>query len=80
MRFAKIMTAHIASGVRRLASCVHSLIEARRRRIEEDKKFYRELRAYCRANNISPVCEDDWRTVAHDTEVGCTANGTARQG
>jgi hypothetical protein len=49
-----------------LARCVRGLIETRRRRIAHDEQFYRELRVYCRANNVSPVCEDDWRTAATD--------------
>lgn len=40
--------------------------DARRRRIEHDGQFYRNLRAYCRANNISAICEDDRRTWADD--------------
>jgi hypothetical protein len=48
------------------ACYVRARIEARRRRIERDRElereFYRKLEAYCVANNLSPVCEDDWRT------------------
>ena len=49
-----------------LARSVRGLIEARRRRIEHEREFYRNLKAYCRANNLSPVCEDDWKTAAYD--------------
>jgi hypothetical protein len=49
-----------------LARCVRGLIEMRRRRVAHDEQFYRELRVYCRANNVSPICEDDWRTAAAD--------------
>lgn len=49
-----------------LAGYVSRLIEARRRRIAHEREFYRNLKAYCRANNLSPVCEDDWKTAAYD--------------
>lgn len=47
-----------------LASFVRGRIEARARRRDEEREFYRKLRAYCRANGISPMCEDDWKTRA----------------
>lgn len=46
----------------RFAGSLRRRIAARRRRIEHDAEFYRTLNAYCRANNLPPVCEDDWRT------------------
>ena len=46
-----------------LACRVRGLVEARRRRAAQDREFYRNLDAYCRANNLSPVCEDDWKTA-----------------
>jgi hypothetical protein len=46
----------------RLRSWTHKLLEARRRRLEHEKQFYAALNTYCRANNVSPVCEDDWKT------------------
>jgi uncharacterized protein YgiB involved in biofilm formation len=49
-----------------LAHYVSGLVEARRQRLEHDRKFYRNLNAYCRANNLSPICADDWKTAAHD--------------
>ena len=45
-----------------LTRYVRGLMEARKRRIEHEREFYRNLKAYCRANNLSPVCEDDWKT------------------
>jgi hypothetical protein len=57
---AKFVTA-VARSKTTLAAIVRNNIEARERRIEHDEKFYRELGAYCRANNLPPVCEDDWR-------------------
>jgi hypothetical protein len=47
-----------------LASSVRGLVDARARRREEEREFYRKLRAYCRANRVSPMCEDDWKTRA----------------
>jgi hypothetical protein len=84
MGITKIMVAHIANtlakSARRLAAHVRSLIEARKRRIEHDRQFYRDLRAYCRANNLSPICEDDWRTMARDRDDDIrSANRAARQ-
>src|SRR5262245_9007551 len=51
-----------------LASFFRSRLEARRRRIEQDKEFYQKLAAYCRANNLSPICEDDWKTAAYSKD------------
>jgi hypothetical protein len=45
-----------------VVSRVRHLAEARRRRREHDQQFYRDLKAYCRAHNVSHVCEDDWKT------------------
>jgi hypothetical protein len=41
------------------------LMEARRRRVQQDREFYRILRAYCRANNLPCACADDWKTAAY---------------
>jgi hypothetical protein len=51
-----------------LVALVHERIEARTRRIEQDKEFYRKLADYCRANNLSPICEDDWKTAAYSKD------------
>jgi uncharacterized protein YgiB involved in biofilm formation len=48
------------------ASYVRRLAEANKRRLEQERAFYRNLNAYCRANNLSTICEDDWKTAAHD--------------
>ena len=50
-----------------LASYIHGRIDARRRRIAHERDFYRKLTACCRANNLSYVCEDDWKTAAYAT-------------
>jgi hypothetical protein len=42
-----------------------SLLVGHRRRAEQERDFYRNLAAYCRDNNVSPLCEDDWKTAAH---------------
>ena len=47
-----------------VASFTSDLREARARRLAEEREFYRKLGAYCRANGISPTCEDDWKTGA----------------
>jgi hypothetical protein len=47
--------ASIEDGLRNLA-------EARKAHRKHDEKFYRDLNAFCRANNVSHVCEDDWKT------------------
>jgi hypothetical protein len=41
------------------------LLQARKRRNEQESEFYRKLGAYCRANNLSPICEDDWKSAAY---------------
>jgi hypothetical protein len=51
-----------------LVSFVRKRIEARKRSIEREKAFYRKLGAYCRSNNLSPICEDDWKTAAYSQE------------
>jgi hypothetical protein len=51
-----------------LASLIRERIEARKRSIEQEKAFYRKLGAYCRANNLSAICEDDWRTAAYSQD------------
>ena len=39
--------------------------QARKHRAEQEREFYRTLGTYCRANNLSPICEDDWKTAAY---------------
>ena len=67
---AKITAARVvdtlAKGKALLVRYVRGLIEARRRRIEHEREFYRNLKAYCRANNLPPICEDDWKITAYD--------------
>jgi hypothetical protein len=48
-----------------LAGWLRRLLEAHRRRIKQEQDFYRNLAAYCRDNDLSPVCEDDWKTAAY---------------
>jgi hypothetical protein len=48
-----------------LAGWRRRLLEARKRRIEHEREFYRNLGAYCRAHNLSPICEDDWKSAAY---------------
>jgi hypothetical protein len=48
-----------------LAGWLRRLLAARKRKIAREREFYRNLNAYCRANNLSPVCEDDWKVAAH---------------
>jgi hypothetical protein len=45
-----------------LARCIRSIIEARKSRAEHEREFYRKLRDYCQAHDLSPVCVDDWKT------------------
>ena len=52
----------------RVAGYVRHLIAARKRRLEYEREFYRKLNAYCRANNVSPICEDDRKTLYYDRE------------
>jgi hypothetical protein len=57
----------VANGPGLLTYYVRSLKEARARRIEQERVFYRNLSAYCRANNLTPICHDDWKIAAYDT-------------
>ncbi len=45
-----------------LARSISELIEARRRSVEHEREFYRDLNAYCRAHKMPAVCTDDWMT------------------
>jgi hypothetical protein len=49
-----------------LAGWLRRLLEARKRRIEREREFYHSLNTYCRTNNLSPICEDDWKVAAYD--------------
>jgi hypothetical protein len=49
-----------------LAGWLRRLMEARKQRIEREREFYCNLNAYSRANNLSPICEDDWKVAAYD--------------
>ena len=53
----------LANSKALLARYIRRLVEARRRRIEHEREFYRNLRSYCLANKLSPVCADDWKTA-----------------
>jgi len=44
-----------------VVSAVRRLLEARRRRIAQERKFYRDLDAYCRVHDLPPPIEDEWR-------------------
>jgi hypothetical protein len=48
-----------------LAGWLRRLLEAREHRIEQEREFYSNLGAYCPANNLSPICEDDWKSAAY---------------
>jgi hypothetical protein len=51
-----------------LASFIRKHREARTRRIEQEKEFYRKLAAYCRSNNLPAVCGEDWKTAAYSKD------------
>ena len=44
---------------------IDGIVEARRRRAEQETEFYLRLRAHCDANGVSPVCADDWKTYSY---------------
>jgi hypothetical protein len=48
-----------------LANRVRGVFAARRRRIEHERAFYRQLMAYCDENNLAQICADDWKTAAY---------------
>jgi hypothetical protein len=62
-----------------LASSAHGFLEARRQRLEDERQFYRNLKAYCRANNLSPICEDDWKTAACDNTDDISPQSTRKK-
>lgn len=50
----------LLAGVRiAVANFVHRLAKARRRRLEEERAFYRELNEYRMAQNLTLVYPDD---------------------
>src|SRR5262249_8777088 len=55
------------NGTALLACYVRGLKQTRKRRAEQEREFYRNLSAYCRANNLNPICFDDWKSAAYDT-------------
>jgi hypothetical protein len=54
---------------RRLARLARGFANERKRRRAQDEQFYRDLRAFSLANNLPPVCEDDWR-VGAESKLG----------
>jgi hypothetical protein len=63
-----IVENYLKSFISALAALIHQRIEARKRAIELERAFYRKLNAYCHANNLSALCEDDWRTAAYSQD------------
>jgi hypothetical protein len=49
-----------------LAHYVRGLVEARRQRLEHERKFFPNLKTFYRANNLSPICKDEWKTADYD--------------
>jgi hypothetical protein len=68
----KIALAQLANGLaagKALVGCqMQRLVEGRKRRLAHEREFYRNLKAYCRANNLAFVCEDDWKTAAYERD------------
>jgi hypothetical protein len=62
---ARIVVTRIAHAARKggamLARPFARLGEARRCHTAQEQDFYRMFAGYCRANNLSPVCADDWK-------------------
>ena len=52
-------------GARSVAAFVAARLQARRRRIEQEKQFYLKFQAYCRTNNLPVVCSEDWKSAAY---------------
>jgi hypothetical protein len=48
-----------------LTHWLRRFLQARKHRTQQEREFYRKLGAYCRANNLSPICEDDWKSAAY---------------
>jgi hypothetical protein len=60
-----IFLAALTKSDTRFSHWLRRFLQARKRRIEQEREFYRSLGAYCRAKNLSPVCEDDWKSAAY---------------
>jgi len=62
---AGVVAAKITQAVRKgralLARHFARLGEARLRRIAHEHEFHRGFEGYCRANNLSPICVEDWK-------------------
>ncbi len=53
---------HAAGKGEALLVCLFARLgEARRRRAAHEREFSRAFEDYCRANNLSPICVDDWK-------------------
>ena len=61
-----------------LACWLRGCLDVHRRRTEQERDFYRNLAAYCRANNLSPICEDDWKTAASSGPVTALPQGNSK--
>jgi hypothetical protein len=52
----------VTSAIEWLAQRIRSLQEARMRGKEQSDISYHSFSDHCRAHNVSPMCEDDWKT------------------
>jgi len=67
------MARHFANIVRsiraQLPVWARRRIAARRLRLKYERDVYRKFNAYCRANNLIPFCEDDWKIYYYDRDT-----------
>jgi hypothetical protein len=55
------ITQAVGKGRALLARHFARLGEARLRRNAHEHEFHRGFEGYCRANNLSPICVEDWK-------------------
>jgi hypothetical protein len=63
---ARIVAARMGDAARKggalLARPFARLGEACRRWAAQEREFYRTFEGYCRANNVSPICVEGWKS------------------
>jgi hypothetical protein len=45
---------------------VRHIIMARKRRLARERRFYRDLIAHCRANDLPLLIAEDWKTLYYE--------------
>jgi len=49
-----------------LKRALRHLVMSRKRRLARERRFYRDLIAHCRANDLPLVIAEDWKTLYYE--------------